>query len=98
MKINDFVNDYPRLKFGGISARQMFKEVYGVYIPLHLLKIVNRGIKNRAFNLAIYDRNSAYKAQNLYKIITEYLKTKMRCKPKAHTSFLFIYIERCPTD
>ena len=33
MKINDFVNDYPRRKFGGKSARQMLKEVYGIYIP-----------------------------------------------------------------
>jgi IS30 family transposase len=33
MKINDFVNDYPRRKFEGKSARQMFKEEYGVYIP-----------------------------------------------------------------
>lgn len=34
MKINDFVNDYPSRKFEEKSARQMFKEVYGVYIPL----------------------------------------------------------------
>ncbi|MBQ8570521.1 MAG: hypothetical protein IJ444_03300 [Kiritimatiellae bacterium] len=56
MKINDFVNDYPRQKFGGKSARQMFKEVKCMEFtsPLHLLKIVNRGIKNRAFSLAIY--------------------------------------------
>jgi hypothetical protein len=33
----------------------MLKEVYGVYIPQHLQKIDTRGIKNRAFNLAIYE-------------------------------------------
>lgn len=33
LKICDFVNDYPRRKFGGKSAREKFKEVTGIYIP-----------------------------------------------------------------